>query len=289
MLHIADGTATLRSPLEGAAFDHVHRRGSDARQHERLLEPGTLLRAPEIAVAASAGRPDLQVSRQPEISVVSTGNELIDPGGPIGPYQVRRSNVYGVGADLRRRGFLRVRDDHVTDSATALREKLTRHLTESNVLLLSGGVSMGKFDLVPQVLVELGVQKVFHGVAQRPGKPLWFGIGPQGQVVFGLPGNPVSTLVCLVRYVIPALIASMGGRCKPERISLAASVSVPRALASFLPIAIEDDESGRPCARPRPTNGSGDFLTLIGTDGFVELPPAPTLIPDGFVASLYRW
>ena len=82
---------------------------------------------------------------------------------------------------------------------------LALHLTTHEVVILSGGVSMGRFDLVPKVLAQLGVQQVFHNIAQRPGKPMWFGIGPQGQAVFGLPGNPVSTLVCLIRYVIPAI------------------------------------------------------------------------------------
>jgi molybdopterin molybdotransferase len=289
-IEIADGVATLRGPVKAAPYENVHRRGSDAREGMRLLEVGTVLRVPEIAVAATAGLPELRVSRQPAIAVMSTGDELIDPGGPIAPFQVRRSTVYAVGAELRRRGFLRVLADHVADSETALRQKLTQHLRGSDVLLLSGGVSMGKFDLVPQALRELGVQQVFHKVAQRPGKPLWFGIGPQGQAVFGLPGNPVSTLVCLLRYVIPALSVSMGGpNHKPERISLCSSVSPLPSLTSFLPISIEEDGSGRPCARPKPTNGSGDFLTLTGTDGFVELPPGPQILPPGFVADFYRW
>jgi molybdopterin molybdotransferase len=221
---------------------------------------------------------------------MSTGDELIDPGGPIEPFQVRRSNVHAVSADLRRRGFLRLIDDHVSDSETALRQKLAEHLASSHLLLLSGGVSMGRYDLVPKVLVALGVQEVFHRIAQRPGKPMWFGIGPAGQAVFGLPGNPVSTLVCLVRYVIPALSQSMGSRpLKQEKIALGSPVSPLHSMTTFLPISIEADESGRPCAHPQPTNGSGDFLTLTNTDGFVELPPGLKIIPRGFVASFFRW
>jgi len=289
-LEIAEGMATLRGPLKVTPYEHVHRRGSDARQGVSLLAAGTVLRAPEIAVAATAGMSHLQVSRQPDIAVISTGNELIDPGGPIAPFQVRRSNSYAVGADLASRGFLRVQDDHVADSESALREVLSRHISGSDVLLLSGGVSMGKFDLVPQVLRELGVRELFHKVAQRPGKPMWFGIGPDGQAVFGLPGNPVSTLVCLVRYVIPALSKSMASRNrKQERITLGSSVAPQNSLTLFLPVAIEDDESGRPCAALKPTNGSGDFLTLTGTDGFVELAPGPEIIPRGFAADFYRW
>jgi molybdopterin molybdotransferase len=249
-----------------------------------------LLRAPEIAVAASAGMARVRVSSQPAVMVVSTGDELIEPGEPITDYQVRRSNAYAVAATLRKGGLARVGDDHVPDDENLLRERLALHLTTHEVLVLSGGVSRGRFDFVPTVLAQLGVQEVFHNIAQRPGKPMWFGIGPQGQAVFGLPGNPVSTLVCLIRYVIPAIASAMGTKRGPsERLALAAPVSVQPPLAFFLPIVVEHDDWGRPWANPRPTNGSGDFASLAGTDGFVELPPGPNTYPKGFVATVYRW
>lgn len=287
---MADGIASLKANVNSTAYHNVHRRGSDGRQGSLLLESGTLLRAPEIAVAASAGMARVRVSSQPAIMIVSTGDELIEPGEPIADYQVRRSNAYAVAAALRRRGFARVGDDHVPDDAAALLERLSLHLTTHEVLILSGGVSMGRFDLVPRVLGELGVQQVFHNIAQRPGKPMWFGVGPQGQAVFGLPGNPVSTLVCLIRYVIPAIGAAMGTRrAAPERLALASPVTFAPALTYFLPVSLEHDDWGRPWAVPRPPNGSGDFLSLAGTDGFVELPPGPNTYAKGFVTSMYRW
>ncbi len=287
---LIDGVASLTTSAVSTPYHNVHRRGSDGRQGALLLQTGTLLRAPEIAVAASAGMARVRVSSQPAIMIVSTGDELIEPGDPIADYQVRRSNAYAVAATLRRRGFGRVGDDHVADDVDLLRERLELHLTTHEVVILSGGVSMGRFDLVPKALADLGVQQVFHNVAQRPGKPMWFGIGPQGQAVFGLPGNPVSTLVCLIRYVIPAIAEAMGTRrAAPERLALASPVTFQAPLAYFLPVAIEDDDWGRPWANPRPPNGSGDFLSLAGTDGFVELPPGPNTYPKGFVAGLYRW
>jgi molybdopterin molybdotransferase len=287
---ITDGVAALKSTVNSAPYHNVHRRGSDGRQGTLLLETGTLLRAPEIAVAASAGMARVRVSSQPAVMVVSTGDELIEPGDPIEEYQVRRSNAYAVAATLRRRGFGRIGDDHVSDDEAMLRARLSLHLTTHEVVILSGGVSMGKFDLVPKVLEQLGVHQVFHNIAQRPGKPMWFGIGPQGQAVFGLPGNPVSTLVCLIRYVIPAIAEAMGTRrLVPERLALASPVSFQHALTYFLPVAVEHDDWGRPWAMPRPPNGSGDFLSLAGTDGFVELPPGPNTYAKGFVTSMYRW
>jgi molybdopterin molybdotransferase len=287
---VADGVASLNSTVVSKPYHNVHRRGSDGRQGALLLQSGTLLRAPEIAVAASAGMARVRVSSQPAVMIVSTGDELIEPGDPITDYQVRRSNAYAVAATLRRRGFARVGDDHVPDDENLLHERLSLHLTTHEVVILSGGVSMGKFDLVPKVLTQLGVQEVFHNVAQRPGKPMWFGIGQRGQAVFGLPGNPVSTLVCLIRYVIPAIAEAMGTRrMTAERIALAAPVTFQPPLAYFLPVAIELDDWGRPWANPRPPNGSGDFLSLAGTDGFVELPPGPNTYAKGFVTGMYRW
>ena len=222
--------------------------------------------------------------------VVSTGVELIDPGEPIENFQVRRSNVYGIAALLRTRGFVRVGDDHLLDDAQLLGKRLRLHLDTHDAVILSGGVSMGRFDLVPRVLVELGVREVFHHVSQRPGRPMWFGIGPQGQSVFGLPGNPVSTLVCLSRYVLPALDRAMGlNPLATEKIALAAAVEHTPALTGFLPVKIEIDDWARPWALPQPTNGSGDFTALVGTDGFVELPPGPNTYAKGFVARLHRW
>lgn len=289
-LELADGFAALKASVNTSPYHNIHRRGSDSRQGHLLLEAGTLLRAPEIAVAASAGMARVRVSSQPAIMVMSTGDELIEPGDPIADYQVRRSNAYAVAATLRKRGFGRVGDDHVPDDEAILRARLELHLTTHEVVVLSGGVSMGKYDLVPKVLMQLGVEEVFHNIAQRPGKPMWFGIGPQGQSVFGLPGNPVSTLVCLIRYVIPAIAEAMGTkRRQPERLALGAPVTFQPPLTYFLPVNIEHDEWGRSWAMPKAPNGSGDFLSLAGTDGFVELPPGPNTYAKGFVTSVYRW
>ena len=131
---------------------------------------------------------------------------------------------------------------------------------------------------------------MFHHVAQRPGKPLWFGVAPSGAAVFGLPGNPVSALVCYTRYVLPALLGSLGhsGRAA-ERIALGAPVKIGAPLTHFMPVRLEQDDWGRPWAQPAPTNGSGDFTALAGTDGFVELPPGPNTYPKGHVTRFYRW
>jgi molybdopterin molybdotransferase len=271
-------------------WQNVHRRGSDCRQGSLLLATGTRLSAPEVAIAAGAGMARLRVSAQPMIVVISTGNELVEPGEVIEPHQVRRSNAYGITASLRQHGFTRVADDHVRDDEVELTGRLGFHLRTHDVLILSGGVSMGRMDLVPKVLEQLGVTLVFHHVAQRPGKPMWFGVSQSGPAVFALPGNPVSTLVCLSRYVLPALRAAMGETpSEPPRISLTEPVEVKAPLAFYMPVKLRTDDWGRTSAEPCPTNGSGDFTALAGTQGFVELPPGPNTFPKGFVARFYRW
>ena len=289
-LEVKEGLAQLVPPLAVEPWQNVHRRGSDERQGALLLTAGSRLGAPEIAVAASAGMARIRVSTQPRLVVISTGDELVEPGDPIEPHQIRRSNVYGVMAALQRQGFQRVADDHVRDSETEIASRLKFHLDTHDVLILSGGVSAGRYDLVPKVLASLGVRTVFHKVEQRPGRPLWFGVSGSGTAVFALPGNPVSTLVCLARYVIPALFTSMGESARTRhKIALSAAADVRAKMAVFLPVRLESDEWGRVWAQPRPTNGSGDFTALAGTDGFVELPAGPHTYPKGFVTRFYRW
>jgi molybdopterin molybdotransferase len=288
---IAAGVAALKAvDIVGEPFRNVQRQGADSHPGVPMLSSGTVLGAPEIAVVASAGLAEVQVSRQPRFMVVSTGNELIEPGRPIQEHQVRRSNAYAIVAALRRRGFTNVKNDHILDDERMLHDRLKQHLEERDVMIVSGGVSQGKFDLVPQALQRLGVEEVFYQVAQRPGMPMWFGIGPAGQVVFGLPGNPVATLVCLIRYVAPAMLAAMGAPRTPvEPIALAKSVTFHRNVTYFLPVKARYDGLGRAIALPRPPNGPGDFLALTEADGFVELPPRAEGFPEGFIASLYRW
>jgi molybdopterin molybdotransferase len=282
--------AELSPNLSVEPWQNVHRRGTDSRQGALLLSAGSRLQAPEIAIAASAGMARIRVSSQPMLAVISTGSELVEPGDPILPHQIRRSNAYAVVAALRRHGFQRVADDHLLDDAAEIRERLKFHLETHDVLVLTGGVSVGKFDFVPRVLDELGVQTVFHKVAQRPGRPMWFGVTSSGATVFALPGNPVSTSVCLSRYVLPALFAAMGqDPVAPEKMALGGEVANGTSLTLFTPVRIETDDWGRAWAMPKLTNTSGDFTALARTDGFVELPPGPNRFPKGFVTRLHRW
>ncbi|HXQ31182.1 MAG TPA: molybdopterin molybdotransferase MoeA [Steroidobacteraceae bacterium] len=283
------GVAIIADRVHVAAFANVHRQGTDARAGAQLLAAGACLRGPEVAIAASAGRTSLLVSREPRVAVISTGDELVPPGTRPAAWQVRRSNAYGVAAALRQHGFGQPTDDHVMDDPVRIRAALARHLATHDVLVLSGGVSAGRFDHVPAVLAELGVEQVFHKVAQRPGKPLWFGIRPDGPIVFALPGNPVSTLVCLIRYVLPALVRLVGAIPPgPVFAPLAAAWHQRHALTTFLPVDRVDGADRSGALAPHPTHGSGDFAALAGTSGFVELAPESRWEP-GSLAPFYTW
>jgi molybdopterin molybdotransferase len=287
---VADGWAEVEPEFPAEPFLNVHTRGLDCREGDMLLARGTRLGPPELAVLASAGLPRANVRAEPRILIVATGDELVEPGEPIEAWQVRHSNSYALRGALAMRGHHRVAEEHLPDDPDVLRERLAQHLATHDALVLSGGVSMGRFDHVPRTLRELGVKEVLHRVAQRPGKPLWFGVGPLGQPVFGLPGNPVSALVCLVRYVVPGLQAITGLAPRPaEPVVLGAPFRVKPALWYFLPVQLDSSPNLGTVALPKPTRGSGDFISLLGTDGFVELPPGPADIAAGYVAPLYRW
>jgi molybdopterin molybdotransferase len=255
-----------------------------------LLTPGVTLGPAEMAILTIGGRADVAVGRWPRISIVSTGDELVEAGAPIADYQIRSSNDRALDAALRRRGYARVRRAMLRDDPGLLRREIGRLHAESDVVILSGGVSMGQFDHVPQVLADLGVRTVFHKVTQRPGLPLWFGRDGTGKIVFALPGNPVSSLVCLVRYVLPGLAAAMGATPPPlPRLRLASAVDFAPDLTCFLPVTLQWSTDGEVTAAPRPTNTSGDFVSLRGTDGFVELPRGRERFPAGYAADFYHW
>jgi molybdopterin molybdotransferase len=288
-ISVVDGVASIAEDAAPAAGLNIHGRGIDSRAGDPLLVPGMCLGPAEIAVIASAGLTQALVSKRPRIVVISTGDELIEPGQPIEGWQIYRSNAYAILAALRNRGYDELTHDHLPDDLAALRTRLAAHLEQHDAMILSGGVSMGRFDYVPQVLQELGVNPVFHKIAQRPGKPMWFGVGKAGQCVYALPGNPVSTLVCLARYVFAGLAAAQGRpMANTELVLLENDFEVKPALTFFLPVSLRSEGSSL-LAQPRATKGSGDFTSLLGTQGFVELPPGPRVVPKATPVPLYRW
>ena len=200
------------------------------------------------------------------------------------------SNGPAVVAMLEQHGYRNSEHDHLVDDPALLSDRIGEHLNNADVLVLSGGVSMGKADYIPEVLNELGVKVVFHGISQRPGKPMWFGMGPKNQAVFALPGNPVSTLVCCRQYVIPALNAASGlYEQQPEFAALTQDVEFKPKLTCFLPVKLLSNTGGQTLAMPVHTNTSGDFAALSATDGYVELALEESLFAAGTARILHRW
>ena len=289
-IDLQDGIATVADNYEAERLQFVHPQGSDYPAGHEVLAAGRLITPMDIAVIASCGLEMVRVASQPVVRVISTGNELVPPGKPVEPHQVRLSNGPALVAMLKQQGFRETADEHLLDEPEMLRKRLEEILDESSVLILSGGVSMGQADYVPQVLGELGVKVIFHKISQRPGKPMWFGIGPGKQLVFALPGNPVSSLVCCRQYVLPALLEASGRDSPRTEIAiLAEDVSFNAKLTCFMPVRLEGGHDGRVLATPVPTNTSGDFASLSGTDGYVELKLEQDEFPAGSNVPLHRW
>ncbi len=289
-ISVAENVATIE---DGYAAEHrqfIHPRASDHAQGTELLSPGKRITPMDIAIIASCGLTEVAASRKPSVRILSTGNELIAAGQPVAPHQIRLSNGPAIQALLEQHGYADCVQDHIIDERAELRTRIETHLDEVDVLILSGGVSMGKADYVPEVLADLGVEVVFHRISQRPGKPMWFGMGPGKQAVFALPGNPVSALVCCRQYVIPALAkASLATPATPEFASLSADITFKPDLTCFQPVRLLSNAAGQVLAMPVKTNTSGDFTALSGTDGYVELAKEQSYFAAGSAVFLHRW
>lgn len=272
------------------AGNAVHHRGSDHRAGEVIVRAGTRITGREVAVAAACGCANVSVTQLPRIAVVSTGDELVEVESSVAAHQVRRSNDYALRAALAGAGFPNAARFHARDIRHEIEYLVWHVIAECDVVILVGGVSKGKFDYLPAELERQNVRKVFQGVAQRPGKPLWFGMSARATPVFALPGNPVSAYTCLHRYVLPALARMSGLPPPPPRLAaLATPVAFKPKLACLLPVKLSSGPKAELLATPQPSNTSGDFSGLVGTDGFVELPAEPAEFPAGTVAPYHAW
>ncbi len=281
--HLREGVAPQRDQF-------IHCRGNDCVAGAKVLDPGARIGPTAMALLAANGVAQVEVAKVPSIAIIATGDELATVDAVLEEGQIRRSNDFALASALQAHGFDRATSHHVGDDAQRTRELLARLLDENDVLLLSGGVSMGQRDLVPAALEALGVRRVFHRIAQRPGKPMWFGIAPGGRAVFALPGNPVSSLVCAIRYARPALLRAMGlSAALPERVTLAADAETNPALTCFIPVHVHQDASRLWVAQAVESRNSGDFTSLAGTDGVVEVPPGQSVARAGAAVVLHRW
>jgi len=247
---------------------NIHSQANDCRKGDVLIKKGTIIGSPEIAILGSNGIQSVEVYTKPRIAIVTTGDELVAVDSNIKPHQLYRSNDVMLLAALQGHGFASIHYTHVPDDASRLYSELAKTLDAVDVVLISGGVSKGAYDFIPEVLKKIAVKKIFHGVSQRPGKPLWFGRKGR-KLVFGLPGNPVSALTCTLRYVIPAVKKLSGyseSHCATKTLGEAVDINVP--LTVFMPVKVNANNEVVPVSH----NGSGDFISLAESSGFIELP-----------------
>jgi len=244
-------------------------RGSESRAGDVVLGAKTRLGYAEVAVAAQVGCAEVQVYRKPRVAILSTGDEVVAVDATPGPFAIRNSNGASLAAQAELAGAESVLLGNAPDRIDELREMIERGLQE-DALVLSGGVSMGKYDLVEEVLRRLGAEFFFDAVAIRPGRPAVFGIC-SGKPVFGLPGNPVSTMVTFELFAVPAIDILGGGDPRPLpllRARLAKSVEQKASLTHFLPAVLEW-ASGEATVTELPWQGSGDIATLARGNCFL--------------------
>jgi molybdopterin molybdotransferase len=274
--------------------ENVVPRGAEAKRGQQLLAPGTRINHAAVAVAASVGKAELEVFRKPRVAILSTGDELVEVAAAPAAYQIRNSNSFSVAAQVAAAGGEPVQLPIAPDNPDALRSLVSQGL-ESDLLLISGGVSMGKHDLVEQVLREFSAEFFFTGALIQPGRPVVFGLArarsgkPTG--FFGLPGNPVSTLVTFELFARPILNALAGTEPTPLRfvqVRLKSEIKTKTGLTRFLPGRMSGIHSQTEVELV-PWQGSGDVVAAAAADCYVVIPPDRDRIAAGeLVAVLLR-
>lgn len=275
---------SITDPTDIARGDFIHVRASDHKRGDLLVAAGRPLRSVEIGIAASAGYADLRVFSRPRVITVGTGDELVPVTDAPLPHQIRRSNAIAACAALKTLPVSVADPIHLSDAARDETGPLVEAIREHDVVILSGAVSKGRLDWIPPTLNTLGACR-FHGVAQRPGKPMGIWQSDSGAIIFALPGNPVSTLVGLHRYVLPWLRRQCDWPDLSQTVRLAHAIEQPLPLTLFCPVRLEADGS----ATRVPLNNSGDYAALAASDGFIELPDGQNHWTAGASVAFYPW
>jgi molybdopterin molybdotransferase len=251
-------------------YSNIHYTGRDIEVGSLIMSPNKVISSTMVGILASVGISEVEVSKLPKIAIIATGDELINVDEIPLPYQIRKSNVI-VFKSILNKWNIKSSLFHLPDHQELLYDKLKDILEEFNCLLVSGAVSKGKYDYLPEVMKELGVEKIFHGVKQRPGKPFWFGTKNQ-TTVFAFPGNPVSSLVCFLNYFRPWLEkCTQSPDLGNSQIVLKEDVDFAPDLTYFAP-GILSSEGSQLYAKVSKGNGSGDLINISRIDGFVILP-----------------
>ncbi len=282
---IENGVATINvdSLNDG---QNIHNKGKDGIVGDLLIKQNTKISAAEIGVLATVGKSIVKVAKQPKVMIVSTGDELVGVDEFPLEHQIRRSNVFTL-VSLLEKLNIPSETAHITDDKPVLKSKIKSFLQEYDVLLFSGAVSKGKFDFLPEVFDELGVEKLFHKITQRPGKPFFYGKTEKCNV-FGFPGNPISTFVNCLAYFYPWYYKSVGLEVEEETAILSTDVTFKPNLTYFLQVKL-NSIFGHLMATPITGNGSGDLASLVKTDAFIQLPDDKIMFKKGEVYKIIRY
>jgi molybdopterin molybdotransferase len=276
-----DGNAVQFSRTTQVA-QNVIPQGCEAKRGQIVLRAGSRMGYAEIAQAAQVGAAELTCARPPRVAILSTGDEIVPHAQTPGPFQIRNSNAVSLAAQVRAAAGTPVLLGHAVDREAELQEKISLGLRE-DILLLSGGVSMGKYDLVENVLREMGAEFFFDAVAIRPGKPAVFATC-QGKPVFGLPGNPVSTMVTFELFVVPAIDLLSGAPMRPlpfVEVILGEDLREKRGMTHFLPAHVEWPANAVGKVRALRWQGSGDIGAMVQANCFLVVAPELEHVPAG--------
>lgn len=301
--YTAQDGSRVKIERAATAGENVVPAGAEARAGQELLAPGQRIRPAHIALAAAVGKGKLRIYRKPRVAILATGDELVDVTEAPGPQQIRNSNSYSLAAQVTEHGGEPLQLPVAPDEERKLTTLICAALEQADMLLLSGGVSMGKFDLVEQALASVGASFFFTGVQIQPGRPVVFGAIPAARAkvkpatsaavpaaipLFGLPGNPVSVMVTFDLFVRPLLQALCGAspaRLPAVRARLASDFKTKTGLTRFLPALLKGGLYD-PEVEPIPWQGSGDLLASARANCYLVVPPDRELIPAGEMVSI---
>jgi molybdopterin molybdotransferase len=282
-----DGTViTLADSPEN---QHVRGAGEDMTEGAVVLDAGTTLGPIELGAAIAAGAAELAVASRPRVAVLSTGDELREPGRPLGPGEIHNSNATMLLGVAARCGARTLDPVHIPDDRDRTVQHIGAALGAADVVVLSGGVSVGPHDHVKPALAALGIRERFWGVALQPGKPTWFGIADGDTLVFGLPGNPVSAVVTFSLFVAPALAALQCGHApRPPHRHARLGVAVRRnpRREQAVRISLRAAPDGTLVARPTGAQGSHILSSLLAADALALVPAGEGSLEAGAVVGL---
>jgi len=264
--------------------ENIAIKGEDIKRGNSVLTSGTIVRPQEIAVMATVGCSSVKLSIMPNVAVISSGDELVEPSEKPGIAKIRNTNAYQLMAQVHRAGAIGKYYGIARDNEETTYEMVKRAISKSDMLLISGGVSMGEFDFIPSVLEKAGVKILFSSVKVQPGKPTTFGVHPD-TMVFGLPGNPVSSFIQFELLVKPLIYKMMGYTWEPLVLSLPMAQKFSRKYAdrmSWIPVEITKES----LVNPIEYHGSAHISALAFADGIISLPVGHKTIEKGAVVSV---